>query len=499
MTRDEEAEALHRRAKALVEIGRYAQALPLLEKAVGLAPDEVAYVSDLALVLDRLERPKDSLAVIERVLALHPTGSWGHRFQSYLFRQVGRPEEAWHAARRAVALAPHSPAAHRRLAHAARDSDRVDEIRAAIEYAVACAPQDASMWRDCATLLRELGDAEGGRRALREALRLAPTDAWLRVEHAQGLAGQAQLEAFREALALDPVHQGALAGYAKALAGAGEHAEARAVGHSLVELTKGATWSLNVMLVVTFADGTHARWLDEAWGRAVEDTRLAPTDDAAWERRVWVALHRADREGAVAAARVVLDRDPADADRVETVGGALWGTPEAVEFYRRAQSLQPQRGWFAAATAQVSWECGRREEALAAAREAVVVHPREPHAWRVLGALAAAAREPGWLDAYVLPRSLGLHEHEAQEASGHLARAREDWDRAAACYARAELHNGLCCCSRVSAGLAHLRAGDSQGARERLARAEVYDPFCGCAGARDELRRGLEALTFGGI
>src|SRR5690348_4156110 len=69
---------LNVQATCLEQEGRFTEALPLLERAVTLAPEDVGARNALALCLQRLDRPSDALQHIDHLLKRHPELGFAH-------------------------------------------------------------------------------------------------------------------------------------------------------------------------------------------------------------------------------------------------------------------------------------------------------------------------------------------------------------------------------------------------------------------------------------
>src|SRR6201999_501876 len=69
---------LNVQATCLEQEGRFHEALPLLERAVALAPEDIAARNALGLLLQRLERPAEALQHIEYLLKRHPEFGFAH-------------------------------------------------------------------------------------------------------------------------------------------------------------------------------------------------------------------------------------------------------------------------------------------------------------------------------------------------------------------------------------------------------------------------------------
>src|SRR5882762_4047944 len=89
------------RAEALLAIGRHAEALPWLERAIAEDPDAVEPRCMLTLALVRLGRLAEALEAAERAVAVAPDHEWPHRLRALALLRAGRHDEACSAAQEA--------------------------------------------------------------------------------------------------------------------------------------------------------------------------------------------------------------------------------------------------------------------------------------------------------------------------------------------------------------------------------------------------------------
>lgn len=94
------------RAEVLLDLGRPKEALPLLQQAAGLAPDDCNPHCWMALALFRLGRHAEALQVVARGATLAPDYEWPHRLRAIILRDQRKFRPALEAAQIAVRLAP---------------------------------------------------------------------------------------------------------------------------------------------------------------------------------------------------------------------------------------------------------------------------------------------------------------------------------------------------------------------------------------------------------
>jgi tetratricopeptide (TPR) repeat protein len=130
-------------AQALIDVGRSAEAVPLLQRAIEADPESIRARCLMALALLKLRQLPQGLRAVEGALGLDPTSEWAHRLRSILLREMGKNRAALTAAREAARLAPDLPFALANLVHAELANRRRKEARATAERLVALAPAQA--------------------------------------------------------------------------------------------------------------------------------------------------------------------------------------------------------------------------------------------------------------------------------------------------------------------------------------------------------------------
>lgn len=126
------------RAGALLDAGRYAEAVALLEPASAAVPDDAGLLFLLGVAYGRLDRDADAVAAFERAVALDP----GHAEARYdlgaLYFKTGRYEAAAEAFLAIPPLHPAmTPAAHLNAGLARYRQGRIDDAVALLRRAAA--------------------------------------------------------------------------------------------------------------------------------------------------------------------------------------------------------------------------------------------------------------------------------------------------------------------------------------------------------------------------
>jgi len=112
---DAASRASFERAVALMGEGNFEQAAALLEEVVEGAPEVTAPYIDLALALERLDRPEEAEQYLQLALRLFPGHPVASNEYGLLLRKAGRFAEARRIYEKALASFPEYLPAHRNL------------------------------------------------------------------------------------------------------------------------------------------------------------------------------------------------------------------------------------------------------------------------------------------------------------------------------------------------------------------------------------------------
>lgn len=168
--------------------GRFPEALPLLERAVALAPDNMPVRNALALCLQRLDRPAEALQHTERVLRRHPELGFVHANKGNALIALGHLSRARVSHLRALELEPDNISALASLAAIATHRGNHEEARSWAQQALAIAPHFADAVIILATADLEAGELDRAESLLRELL-ANPGVALLGKARANGVLG----------------------------------------------------------------------------------------------------------------------------------------------------------------------------------------------------------------------------------------------------------------------------------------------------------------------
>ncbi|MFZ2032839.1 MAG: tetratricopeptide repeat protein, partial [Candidatus Dormiibacterota bacterium] len=198
------------RAAALIDIGRCADALPLLHQAIAQDPDDLNARCLLGLALMREGRWQEAEIAARDAIAVAPAHGRAHSLRAYTLKALNRRDEALQEAQRGVELDPTTPDRYQALVQVALDW-RTDVAQAASETLLRLAPESAEAHFRAGTVSMFRGEYPEAEAFMRRALSLDPT---YRGAHnnlgvtliRQGRRAEA-FAAYQRAAALDPSDQ----------------------------------------------------------------------------------------------------------------------------------------------------------------------------------------------------------------------------------------------------------------------------------------------------
>ncbi|HVH84706.1 MAG TPA: sulfotransferase [Steroidobacteraceae bacterium] len=191
---------------ALLRQGK--DALPALQRAVELLPDDAETHLNLGIALATAGARAEAVASYRQALALNPASMEGLSHLGDVLRELGEGEEALAVRRRAIELEPQRAEHHNNLGSILFDLRRLDEAAAAFRAALALHPDNARALLGLAGTTRMRGRAAEAEEICRAALALEPNNVEglsllgeLYADRGQFEEGRALLE---RALAINP-------------------------------------------------------------------------------------------------------------------------------------------------------------------------------------------------------------------------------------------------------------------------------------------------------
>ncbi len=164
------------RAGALAEVGRHAEALPLLLQALAGAPGDPDLLCEVALCHYRLGQLGEAKSYAEQAIAADPAEEWGHRLLGLVRNAQGDPRGAEAALREARRVAPDNARVLYNLAEVLLERKQLKEATAIAEELRALAPDDTLTHDLFAHLAFRRKDWPAVETHCRRALALNPED-----------------------------------------------------------------------------------------------------------------------------------------------------------------------------------------------------------------------------------------------------------------------------------------------------------------------------------
>lgn len=162
---------------ALNLLGRNEDALPPLQKAVALTPDDAELHNNLGTVLLGLGRLDEAMASYRCALQVNPAYAQAHCNLGATLQEAGRLEEAEVSYRRALQIIPDYAKAHCNLGAVLQAMKRLDVAEASFRQALQAKPDYADAHYNLGVLLGASGRFCDAEACLRRALEILPNDA----------------------------------------------------------------------------------------------------------------------------------------------------------------------------------------------------------------------------------------------------------------------------------------------------------------------------------
>lgn len=224
------ASALLALGNAMLELGRWSEAQAAYEQALANEPGLPEAWCNRGKVLRTLNRPADALISFDRALRLEPANDEARTHRGHALRDLGRTEEALRSYQLALVARPKAPDLLALCGALLTDLGRELEALGCLDEALLQRPNDVQLlYQSCVALDRLHSHAELLKRCDR-LLALAPEHpvAWLARGNAlQGLHRYPEaMEAYGNAVARDPSLIDAWRNHASALRMLGRYADA---------------------------------------------------------------------------------------------------------------------------------------------------------------------------------------------------------------------------------------------------------------------------------
>jgi protein O-GlcNAc transferase len=214
----------------LKQLGRNADALAPMQRAVALSPQDAEAQNNLGAALQDLGRFDEAAACSRRALQIRPNFAEAHSNLGNALRDLGQLDEAVASYRRAVAIRPDYAMAHSNLGNALTDLGRLEEAIASCCRALEIEPDYAEAHTNLGVALYDLGRLDEAVANYRRALEIKPDFVQAHNNLGSALEGLGQpaeaVASYRRALEIKPDFAMAHSNLGNALTSLGRFAEA---------------------------------------------------------------------------------------------------------------------------------------------------------------------------------------------------------------------------------------------------------------------------------
>ena len=173
----DEIQSILQRADSLLEVNRPREALPLLQDALRLNPENLHALASTARVHLALNDVPNALKFAEEAIRAEPQREWGHRLRSIVLQQSGKSEEALAAAQTAASLAPDNTLVLMQLFSALRGLKRKEDAWRVAHRMVELAPQLSASHINVGLAYLDYSMLDDAEAAFRRALQIDP-ESW---------------------------------------------------------------------------------------------------------------------------------------------------------------------------------------------------------------------------------------------------------------------------------------------------------------------------------
>lgn len=156
------------------QMGRCADALQPMQRAVQLSPRDAEAHNNLGIILKELGRLPESERSYRRALELEAGYAQAHSNLGATLQHLGRMAEAEACYRQALLIDPNYAKAHCNLGALLHDLDRLEEAEASYRHALNLNPDDAEAHRNLGITLKDLGRLDEASASVRRALEIRP-------------------------------------------------------------------------------------------------------------------------------------------------------------------------------------------------------------------------------------------------------------------------------------------------------------------------------------
>lgn len=280
-------------------------------------------LSWLGLIADQLNKPGESIAYLEQLLALRPDSAETHSNMAALLCKRGRLSEAIAHQQQAIALKPEDAEVHYNLGILLYENQQIPEATTCYRQAVALNPNHANAYNNLGIALYKQNQIDEAIDCYRRAIAANPHHANAHNSLGVALFRQGQVEEsllhYQQAVALKPDYFNAYNNLGTVLQNQGKLKEAMANYQKAIELNPGYASAYDNL--GTILQGW--RQLDEAIVNYRKAIELDPNSANAYNNLGSALKEKGQIEAAIACCQKALELQPDHPDAHNNYGSSL--------------------------------------------------------------------------------------------------------------------------------------------------------------------------------
>ena len=158
----------------LQQTGRLSESVAPMQRSVALAPQDPEAHNNLGVTLQELGRLDEAEASYQQAIALQPDLAEAHYNLGNTRHELGRSDAATASYQQAIALQPNYIKAHSNLGNALQELGRLEEAEESYQQAIALQPDFVEAHSNLGNTLKELGRLDEAEASCRQAIALKP-------------------------------------------------------------------------------------------------------------------------------------------------------------------------------------------------------------------------------------------------------------------------------------------------------------------------------------
>ena len=170
----DDAEAHSNLGTILKDLGRLEEAVESCRRALKIRPDYAEAHNNLGNALQGLGLLDDAVASFHQALVINPVFAAAHSNLGAALKDLGRLDDAVASCRRALEINPDLAAAHSNLGNTLKDLGQFDDAVACYRRALEIKPDFADAYRNLGNTLRDLGQLDDAVASYRRSLEIKP-------------------------------------------------------------------------------------------------------------------------------------------------------------------------------------------------------------------------------------------------------------------------------------------------------------------------------------